>query len=131
MREKIVSGALTAEAARDLGKSLRLIRLTQNKTLREVARDAGLSFQYVENIERGSRATVRDGVYERLPHGYGIPESFLADLLLRARVLSALERRGLDAEQRAFVWRGVEQRLAEKGVNVMTDLATIVVELMR
>jgi transcriptional regulator with XRE-family HTH domain len=125
-----VSTALTTSAAKDLGKSLRFVRHAKDLTLRDVAKAGGLSFQYVQNLERGSRTTTSDEMFEKLSHGYGIPATVMADLLLRARVMSALERRGLDETARTFVWRGVEQRLSEQGTDLRTDLAKIVADLL-
>lgn len=122
--------ALTPDASRDLGRSLRFIRHAKNQTLREVARTAGLSAQYVQNIERGERGSASEDAYERLARGYGIDFSIVRDLVLKAQVLSALERRGLDADQRAFTWRGVEPRLAEVGLNLRTDVAKLVAEII-
>lgn len=122
--------ALTPDASRDLGRSLRFIRHAKNQTLREVAKAAGLSAQYVQNIERGERGSASEDAYERLARGYGIDFSIVRDLVLKAQVLSALERRGLDADQRAFTWRGVEPRLAEVGLNLRTDVAKLVAEII-
>jgi hypothetical protein len=84
----------------------------------------------VHNIERGERATVSEDALSRLTGALAVPESVVADLVLRARVQSALEQRGLGAEQVKFVWRGVEQRLAESGFDVRVDLAKVVTDII-
>lgn len=121
---------LTTEAAKDLGRALRFIRQARSLTLRDVARGAGLSAQYVQNIERAQRTTVSEEAYMRLARPLGLPESVIADLLLRARVQSALAQRGLAQDQVGFIWRGVEQRLGEVGFDLQTDLTKIVVDII-
>ena len=121
---------LTVNAAKELGRSIRFIRHARELTLRDVARGAQLSSQYVQNIERAQRTSVSQEAYMRLAGPLGIPEAIIADLLLRARVYSALEWRGLTPEQQTFVWRGVEQRLAESGVDLRTDMSKVVVDIL-
>jgi transcriptional regulator with XRE-family HTH domain len=121
---------LTAGAAKDLGRALRLIRHTRQVTLRDAAKAASLSPQYINNIERGERLTVSQEAFARLATALGGPIEVYDDLALKARIDSALEERGLDAEARTFVWRGVEQRLAERGVR-LSVLAEALVEMMR
>lgn len=119
---------LNEGAAKELGRALRLIRNTRQITLRDVARKADLSPQYINNIERGERRTVSEDAYSRLAAALDAPPAVFADLALRARMTSALTERGLTAEQATFVLRGVEQRLAEIGVptpslaDVLTDM---------
>lgn len=125
-----MTSALTPDASRDLGRSLRFIRHAKNLTLRDVAKAAGLSPQYTQNIERGERGSASEDAYERLARGYAIDYTIVQDLVLKAQIMSALERRGLDADQRSFVWRGVEPRLAEVGLNLRTDVAKLVAEII-
>lgn len=117
---------LTTTAAKELGRGLRFMRHARNLTLRDVAKRAELSAQYVQNIERGERLGASEDAYTRLARGYEIPVEIVDDLLLKARVVSALEQRGLDDKQQTFVWRGVEQRLTEIGVDVKTDISKVV-----
>ena len=49
---------------------------------------------------------------------------------MRARIQSALETRGLAADQVLFVWKGVEQRLAEIGFDLRTDISKVVVDIL-
>lgn len=121
---------LTRTTAKELGKALRFMRHARTLTLRDVAIGAELSSQYVQNIEQGERTNVSEDAYQRVAKGMGVPAAVLADLLLKARVQAALEQRGLDAERVAFVWRGVEQRLAESGIDIRTDLAKVVADLI-
>jgi transcriptional regulator with XRE-family HTH domain len=119
---------LSDGAAKELGRALRLIRNTQRITLRDAARKSGLSPQYINNIERGERKTVSDDAYERLTAALGARPAVFADLVLRARVYSALSERGLSSEHASFVMKGMEQRLAEIGLpttplgDVLTDM---------
>ncbi len=121
---------LTPTAAKELGRALRFVRHARSLTLRDVARSSGLAPQYVQNIERGERGNVSEDAYTRAGEALALPPEMMLDLLLRARVQSAIEQRGLSAEQVAFVWRGVEQRLAEKGVDLRTDISKVVVEIL-
>jgi transcriptional regulator with XRE-family HTH domain len=121
---------LTPTAAKDLGKGLRFLRHAQNLTLRDVAKRAELSAQYVQNIERGERANASEEAFGKLARGYEVPKAVVDDLVLKARVISALEARGLAAEQQTFVWRGVEQRLTELGIDIKTDIAKVVASMV-
>lgn len=121
---------LTPAAAKELGRALRFVRHARNLTLRDIARSAALSAQYVQNIERGERVTVSEDAYLRFAKALALPDSVVMDLVLRARVWSALERRGLTPDQVSFVWRGVEQRLAEQGIDLRTDLSKVVVDIL-
>ena len=131
---------LGKRAAKEFGGALRLIRTTRRITLRDTAGKSGLSPQYINNIERGDRIhdkrtgetrprAISQEAYERLASALeGPPPGVFADLLLRARIATALEERGLSAEQVAFVLKGVDQRLAEIGYpttplgDVLTDM---------
>lgn len=114
--------------AKELGRALRLIRNTRQITLRDAARKANLSPQYINNIERGDRRTVSDDAFGRLSNALGGPPVVFDDLVMRARLSSALAERGLSAAQTAFVMKGVDQRLAEVGIptvslgDVITDM---------
>lgn len=121
---------LTANAARELGKGLRFLRHANNLTLRDVAKRAGMSAQYVHNIERGERVNASDEAFEKLAIGYEIPLPIVSGLLLKARIISALEMHGLAPEQQTFIWRGVEQRLTEMGVDIKTDVARVVAGML-
>jgi transcriptional regulator with XRE-family HTH domain len=94
--------SLTVDAAKDLGRGLRFMRHARNLTLRDVSRRAELSAQYVQNLERGERPNASEEAYMRLARGYDIPEAVVSDLLLKARVMSALEQRGLDRESQRW-----------------------------
>ncbi len=109
---------------------MRFVRHARSFTLRDVAKRAELSAQYVQNLERGERPNASEEAYLRLARGYDIPAVVVSDLLLKARVVSALEARGLDRDQQTFVWRGVEQRLAEVGVDLKTDVARVVSSML-
>jgi len=117
-------------AAKDLGRSLRFIRQARSLTLRDVAKASGLSMQYIGQIELAQRLGISEEAIRRLARPLGLPDGMVDDLMLRARVQSALEGRGLSSDDTAFVWRGVEQRLAERGINLKTDISQIVTELL-
>jgi transcriptional regulator with XRE-family HTH domain len=121
---------LTDNAARELGKGLRFLRHAKSLTLRDVAKRAGMSAQYVQNIERGERVNASEESFEKLARGYEVPLPIIHDMLLKARIMSALELRGMGAEDQAFIWRGVEQRLLERGVDIRTDVARVVAEML-
>lgn len=125
-----MQSTLTPTAAKELGRALRFVRHARSLTLRDAGKAASLSPQYVQNIERGERTSVSEDAYLRLGKALGVPEEVLLDLILRARVQSALEQRDLPPEHVAFVWKGVEQRLAEVGVDLRTDLSRIVVDIL-
>jgi transcriptional regulator with XRE-family HTH domain len=125
-----MQSALTSTAAKELGRAVRFVRHARSMTLRDVAARSGLSSQYIQNIERGERTTVSEDAYMRFATAVGVPDETMLDLILRARVQSALERRGLTLEQVTFVWRGVEQRLTEVGVDMRTDLTKVVTDIL-
>lgn len=125
-----MQATLTTTAAKELGRALRFVRHARNLTLRDIGRSASLSPQYVQNIERGERTTVSEDAYVRFAKALSVPDEIVLDLILRARIQSALERRGLSPDQVVFVWRGVEQRLAEQGVDLKTDIAKVVVDIL-
>lgn len=121
---------LTAAAAKELGRGLRFVRHAREQTLKDVATKASLSPQYVQNIERGERTTVSDDAYGRLSAALELPPDVMADLILRARCMTALELRGLETEDVQFVWRGVEARLRERGIDVRTDISKVVTDIL-
>ena len=120
---------LSDGAAKELGRALRLIRQTQQITLRDAAHGSRLSPQYINNIERGERHTVSEDAFGRLVRALEIPPAVVQDLVLRARLGAALSDRGLSAEQQAFVLKGVEQRMAEIG-QAMPTLADVLTSML-
>lgn len=121
---------LTGAASREFGRKLRFLRHTRNTTLRDIAKRAQMSAQYVQNLEKGERLNPSDELLDRLPAAYEVRPEVIADLILRARIESALEKRGLDADQVEFVWRGIAPRLAEVGLE-QTDVARVAAEMLR
>lgn len=115
--------SLTPVAAEELGGTLRLVRQLRSEFLGDVARKSGLSTGYIQNLELGSRTNAAEETLIRLAKGYGIPEPMMQDLILRARILTALERRGLDPKQRSFVWEGTAVRLEGIGFKPNVDMA--------
>jgi transcriptional regulator with XRE-family HTH domain len=121
---------VTEGAAKELGRSIRFIRQARSLTLRDVAKGAGLSAQYLGQIELAQRLGISEEAIQKLARPLGVPEAVMDDLLMRARIQSALETRGLGAEDVSFVWRGVEQRLAERGIDFKVDISKIVTEML-
>lgn len=117
-------------AAKDLGRTLRFIRQARSLTLRDVAKGSGLSMQYIGQIELAQRLGISEEAIQKLARPLGLSNGIVDDLMLRARIQSALEARGLAPDDAAFVWRGVEQRLAERGIDLKTDISKIVTEML-
>ena len=120
---------LTAVAAHELGRTFRFSRTASELTLREAAKTCGMSMQYVNNIEQGSRPNVSEPFLRKLGQGYGLPMSVVDNLLLRARIMSALERRGLDSVQQAIAWKRLESVLIELGVDMQEGVREMVATL--
>lgn len=122
--------ALTQSEADEFGRALKFIRGARGMTLREVSQASGISYQYLHNIEDGTRVGYSDELVVRLQRTYRLPVRSLDDLLLKARVRSALSKRGISAGDRDAVWRMVETRLNELGTPVNTDLAALVAAIL-
>jgi transcriptional regulator with XRE-family HTH domain len=120
---------LTPTCARELGRAFRFARLAREITLREAAKRSSVSTQYILNIEQGSKVNVSEEVLRKLSRGLGVPPVTTDNLLLRARVLSALERRGLNMDQRGIIWTSLEQRLKELDIDVRESVRDMVAEL--
>lgn len=117
------SSLLSPHAARDFGRALHTIRVVQKRTLLDAAKVSGLSPQYLQNIEAGRKTNLTPTSLEALPRAYAIPSAMAENLWLRARVMGALEERGLDTAQRLHVWRAAESRLDELGFEVRDMMA--------
>lgn len=118
------------ESMVELGRSLQFLRSLRRMTLRELAKAAAIAPQYIHNMETGRPGSVSDEYYAKLAKGLGVDQSIVDDLVLKARIMTALERRGLDADKRAFVWRGLEHRLTEVGLTLRSDIQKLVDELI-
>lgn len=125
------AAAMTGTAAKELGRALRFIRQARGHSLRDVAQLAPMSPQYLQNIERGERTGASPEMYGRLQRVYDLPEGAMSDLILKARILSALEERGVSKEHRAAVWTMVEMQLNSLRYPVRTDLAELVAAIIR
>ncbi len=123
-------GTLTSTEAREVGRALRFIRNARQMTLREVNKATGISYQYLHNIEEGERTGFSDDLAQQLQRAYMLPDRTLDDLLLRARVRSALDRRGIPRSDADAAWRMMETRLGELGSPIHTDLATILATVL-
>jgi transcriptional regulator with XRE-family HTH domain len=121
---------LTPAAAAELGCMLRFVRNASGSTLRDVATRAGLSPQYVQNLEKGERSSGSEAAYLALAAGYPLDPATMRDLLLKAQLESALERHGVDRETIDFVWAGVQGRLLERGTSLRSDPVQIVAEVL-
>jgi transcriptional regulator with XRE-family HTH domain len=128
--------ALTTAEAREFGRALRFIRDARRMSLREVreatttATETGISFQYLHNIEEGSRTGYSDDLVLRLQRAYRLPDHALDDLLLRARVRSALAQRGISTSNADAAYRMMESRLGELGTPIHTDLAELIAGIL-
>jgi transcriptional regulator with XRE-family HTH domain len=117
---------LTEAEAKELGRALRFIRDARRMPLREVSALTDISYQYLHNIEDGSRTGVSEEIIHKLQRAYRLPDHALEDLLLRARVRSALAARGIPRADMDAAWKMMESRLGELGTPLNTDLARIV-----
>lgn len=117
--------ALTQAEAIEFGRALRFIRDARRMTLREASKAAEISYQYLHNIEGGTRTGFSDEVALRLQRTYRLPDRTLDDLLLRARVRTALNLRGISRSDADAAWRMLEKRLGELGTPIHTDLAAV------
>lgn len=120
---------LTQTAARELGRAFRFARLAREITLREAAKRSSVSVQYILNIEQGTKFSVSEEVFRKLGKGLGVPPATMDNMLLRARMLSALERRGLNADQRGIIWTTLEIKLKELDIDVRESVREMVAEL--
>ncbi len=119
---------------KDLGRTLRLIRHARQLTLRDVARRAGRSYQYVQNIESGTRGrTLTDDAdfAAWIARGYGIDEAQARALVARAGILSALASIGVPPEQSALTWSAIEGLVRGSGGDVRVSLAELLEPALR
>jgi transcriptional regulator with XRE-family HTH domain len=122
----VTQAVLTGAAAKELGRTLRFIREARQMSLREVMKQTGVSYQYLQNIERGERTTVTVTVYQRLQKVYGLPDNALDDFILKARVVSALGERGVTPQHATALWTVVETQLNSLRYPVSTNLAELI-----
>ena len=121
---------LTPGAAHDFGRGLQFVRRAQQRTLADAGRDGGISAQYLQNIESGRKVNLTDDAFNHLIAAYRVPAEVIENQWLKARILTALDERGLDDKQRDIVWRAVESRLDELGYHMRDQLARTVQELL-
>lgn len=121
---------LSESAAQDLGRAFRFLRQALQLTLHEAAARSQVSAPYIQNIETGGRRNVSRDVYEALGRAYRVDPSVVRDLLLKAEIVSALERRGLAAVDREAVWSGTVSAAAARGVRITTDLAGVIASII-
>lgn len=126
----MASATLTGTAAKDLGRALRFVRQARGLSLRDVAQAAPISPQYLQNIERGERTAASLDIYLRLQRVYDLPEGAIPDLILKARIQSALEERGVKREDAHAVWAEAESHLQRLRYAVRTDLAELVARII-
>ena len=123
-------GTLSQPEAREFGRALRFIRDARGMPLREVSKATDISYQNLHNIEEGSRTGFSGDTIGRLQRLYRLPDHSLDDLLLRARVRSALAQRGISASDSDAAWRMMEARLGELGTPINTNLAALVADIL-
>ena len=123
-------GTLTVTEAKEFGRALRFIRDARRMPLREVSQATEISYQYLHNIEAGDRTGFSDELVLGLQRAYRLPDRALDDLLLRARVRSALDQRGISKSDADAAWKMLETRLGELGTPIRTDLAVLVAGIL-
>jgi transcriptional regulator with XRE-family HTH domain len=121
---------LTQTEADEFGRALRFIRDARRMTLREASKASTISYQYLHNIEEGTRTGYSDELVQQLQKAYRLPDRSLDDLLLRARVRSALSQRGISTSDTDAAWRMMEKRLNELGTPINTNLAALVADIL-
>jgi transcriptional regulator with XRE-family HTH domain len=121
---------LTQAEAREFGDALRFIRNARRMPLREVSQATGISYQYLHNIEGGTRTGFSEELVEKLQKAYRLPPHALDDLLLRARVRSAMSQRGIGRGDADAAWRMMESRLVELGNPIHTDLPVLLAAIL-
>ena len=124
-----MDNGLTSAAAREMGEEFKAFRKLRDLTLRAAAKASGVSMQYVLNIEQGSRPNVSEPYVRKLGDGYGLSPIVVGNLILKARVMSALERRGLDSEQQTVAWKRMESTLIELGLNLQGGVRQMFTDL--
>ena len=117
---------MTPAAAKELGRAFRFVRQAHDMTLRDAAKVSGVSVQYILNIEQGSRSNISEDVLRRMGQGYQMAPRVVDNMLLKSRVISALERRGLDAAQQNIAWKRLETTLIELGVDMQEGVREMV-----
>jgi transcriptional regulator with XRE-family HTH domain len=118
--------ALTQSAAINLGHKLELCRSVARLSLRDVGQAAGISPQYLNNIEKGSRLAPSENVLNRMRSAYMLPQGAMDDLLFEARIKSALEQRGIPEAVRNDFYAQCEQKFTEAGFPIVSDVAEII-----
>ncbi len=121
---------LTEGAAREIGTAFRFFRHARRDTLRDAAQRAGMSYQYAHNIESGARDNVTEEKFHALGRAYGVPEELVTNLILRARIATALEGRGVAPADIGRAWAGIVSVMAALGYPADVDLATAVAGLL-
>jgi len=121
---------LALAEAKEFGNAMRFIRDARRMTVRELCAASGVSYQYIHNIESAERTGPSDDVAQRLQRAYRLPEREIEDLLLRARVRSALLHRGISKADADAAWKMMERRLVELGVKVSTDMPQILATIL-
>jgi transcriptional regulator with XRE-family HTH domain len=121
---------LTKTEAAEFGRALRFIRDARRMTLREASKAIAISYQYLHNIEEGTRTGYSNELVQQFQRAYRLPDRSLDDLLLRARVRSDLAQRGISPGDADAAWRMMEARLIEMGHPINTNLAALVADII-
>jgi transcriptional regulator with XRE-family HTH domain len=121
---------LSEGAARDIGTAFRFFRHARGDTLRDAAQRAGMSYQYVHNIESGRRPEVADEKFYSLARAYGVSEEAVANLLFKARITTLLEQRSVAPADIPRTWSGLVAVMATLGYTVEVDLSRVVATLL-
>lgn len=92
----ILPTATTGEILAELGGRLRRYRLQQNRTIEDVAADAGIAYRTVQRAEAGERPTLESVV--RILRALGRLETL--DAFLPAPLVSPLQLAELEGRER-------------------------------
>ena len=92
----ILPSATTGEILAELGQRLRRYRLQQNRTIEDVADDAGLAYRTVQRAEAGQRPTLESII--RILRALGRLDAL--DAFLPAPLVSPLQLAELEGRER-------------------------------
>lgn len=130
-KEGDAGGRQILGARDELRRTLTTMLRGRGLTALTAAQRMGTTRQYVTQLLNGTRGRIDGELLARLQPGYGYPDHVRRGMLLRFQVMSAFEEANLSDRERMFLWRGIEQRLEELGVQIPTDPAEFIAETLR
>ena len=122
--------SLAPNVAFVFGRRLRAWREAASLAMRTVTILTGggpgrVSYQYLSEIEGGTKMNVDLAKIEALGRVYRFPPNAMDNRVLKARILSALEWRGIKPAEGDAVWAAVEKQLTTLGYAVTVDEAAL------